>query len=104
MNGGDYIDEIKNLQRTIKTDTKNYKENLNGNTTKVESTIRKNLEEYRVKITKLLDDYKKNKLNLPDKEYTRRVNEIQDYRQLYSDLFNDFDAILSSKYGFVIIT
>lgn len=98
----DFLNEIKGLERTITADIKSYKSNMTGNTSKIEQSIRKNLESYHNSITQLGNEYKTNKSGLPEKEYLRRVNEIQTYKQLYQTLFSDYDNNLRDKYGYVI--
>jgi hypothetical protein len=97
------ITEFKNLERNIIDDLKVFKDSMNVNTVKIETNLKKSLDNFNNIVDKTLEDYKNPKIKneLPEKEYNRRVNEIQTFKQSYIKLNGDFDSLVSNKYGYV---
>jgi hypothetical protein len=84
-----FLEELKTIERSLQSDLKELKINAgtNVNTFNTENSIRKNLESYSSKINKTQEEYTKKakdiKYTIPEREYNRRVNEINDLRINY---------------------
>lgn len=103
------LTELKGIDRVIQNDIKEFKINSSTsvNTFNIENSIRKNLENYFNKLNKLNDEYDNNsntiKKNIPDREFNRRHNEIQDLFTIYNKNKSTYDGILDIKYGYVAL-
>ncbi len=111
-NGDNYtqtLDELKSIERNIQNDLKELKSisqnNNTANTFPIENTLRKNIDSYSSKINRLEDDYMKNskdiKYIIPEREYIRRLNEIQDLKANFGKIKEAYDSVLDNKYKFV---
>lgn len=102
-----FIQDLKSIEKTIQGDLKELKINAgtNVNTFNTENSVRKGLENYLSKVNKTNDDYKKNsmdiKYTIPEREYTRRVNEILELKNNYERIKSEFDSFLDIKYKYV---
>ncbi len=103
----DILQELKSIEKSIQNELREFKQigNSNSNTFSLENTLRKNLDSYSNKITKLNDDYIKNskdiKYIIPEREYNRRLNEIQDLKTNFSKYKESYDNLIDNKYKFV---
>lgn len=97
------LQEIKNVERSIQTGMKNLKDNVNGNTSLSEQQVKKSLDSFSSKINKVEEEYKggKIKYSLPEKEYNRRLNEIQELKQVYDKLNASYEGFVDNKYKYV---
>jgi len=102
-----FIQDLKSIEKTIQSDLKELKINAgtNVNTFNTENSVRKGLENYLTKVNKTYDDYKKNsmdiKYTIPEREYSRRVNEILEFKNNYERIKSEFDSFLDIKYKYV---
>ena len=102
-----FLQELKSIERSIQNDLKELKINAgnNVNTFNTENSIRKSLENYLNKLTKSQEEYTRNikdiKFSVPEKEYNRRVNEMQDLKSNYNSLKSNYDSVLDVKYKYV---
>lgn len=105
-----FIQDLKSIEKTIQSDLKELKINAgtNVNTFNTENSVRKGLENYLSKVNKTYDDYKKNstdiKYTIPEREYSRRVNEILELKNNYERIKSEFDSFLDIKYKYVSLS
>jgi hypothetical protein len=103
----DVCQELKSLEKTIQNELREFKKlaNSNTNTFGVENSLRKNLDAYSNKVNKLNEDYLKNskeiKYIIPEREYSRRLNEIQDLKNNFSKIKEGYDNLIDNKYSYV---
>jgi hypothetical protein len=100
------VQDFKNIERNIINDLRILKDTMNiAPTIKVEQNLQKSLNTFSTKVDKILEDYKNPKIKneLPEKEYNRRVNELQGHKQTYVKLNNEYDTLVNAKYGYVRI-
>jgi hypothetical protein len=102
-NNLDYIKEIKTFEKSIINEIKTFRSLNNSNSFKTEHNLRKIFEEYSSRLNKIADNLNSDKNSFPQKEYIRRYNEIQQYRQSYDKLYNEYENSLGEKYGYVFI-
>jgi hypothetical protein len=104
------VQDIKAVEKSIQNDLKELKSQIDttNNTYNVENSIRKALDRYLSMYTKLNEEYTKKSGKtsgylsmLPDKEYNRRVNEIQEIKITIDRLKTNYEGLLDSKYKFV---
>ena len=101
------LNELKSIERLIQADLKELKINSgnNANTFNTENSCSKNLNNYQLKISKLKEDYERNvkeiKFSIPEKEYNRRINEIQGLKSNYEELKSSYDSLIDLKYKYV---
>jgi hypothetical protein len=98
------IQNYKNIERQIITDLKTFKDTMNVSaTTKLEQNLQKAITDYSSKVDKTLEEYKSSKIkdDLPEKEYNRRVNELQAFKQSYIKLHIEYESLINNKYGYV---
>lgn len=102
------VEELKNFEKTIRGNLKELKNNIDTsqNTFSSENTIRRNLDSYHGKWTSFNSEYTKSKIAknaLPEKEFNRRLNEIQQLKDNFDKVNREYEDALNSKYKFVII-
>ena len=101
------LSEVRMIEKNIQNNLKEFKNIINSNTNSftIENSIRKGLDRYLTNFNKLNDEYVKNnkatKNALPDKEFNRRINEIQELRMVYDKLKNTFEEFCGQKYQYV---
>jgi len=102
-----FLQELKTIERSLQSDLKELKINAgtNVNTFNTENSIRKNLESYSSKINKVQEEYTKKakdiKYTIPEREYNRRMNEINDLRINYDRIKSEYDGLVDMKYKYV---
>jgi hypothetical protein len=102
------LSELKALERAIQADLKELKINSGNsvNTFNTENSCRKNLTNYLNKVNTLKEDYEKNvkeiKFSIPEKEYNRRINEIQKLKSNHDEMKSTYDSLIDMKYKFVL--
>jgi len=103
----DICQELKSLEKTIQNELREFKQlaTSNTNTFSVENSLRKNLDAYSNKLNKLNEDYLKSskeiKYIIPEREYNRRLNEIQDLKTNFSKIKEGYDNLIDNKYRYV---
>lgn len=100
----DTIKTLKNLEKTIHDNLKELRGQIekNVNTFNIENTTRKNIDKHLLTINKLSEEYTKKSTSvissLPEKEFMRRLNEVQDLKTLNNQLKSTYEGFLDSKY------
>ena len=103
----DIYQELKSLEKTIQNELREFKQlaTSNTNTFSIENSLRKNFDAYSNKLNKLNEDYLKNskeiKYIIPEREYNRRLNEIQDIKTNFSKIKESYDNLIDNKYRYV---
>jgi hypothetical protein len=99
------INELNNSKASIEQLIKEFKDKISSgaNTFQTENKIKDQLQSYTNKISKLSDEYTKSftaKNNLPDTEFSRRMNEINTQKTIYQTLKANFDSEVNAKYSY----
>jgi hypothetical protein len=103
----DIYQELKSLEKTIQNELREFKQlaSSNTNTFSIENSLRKNLDAYSNKLNKLNEDYLKSskeiKYIIPEREYNRRLNEIQDLKTNFFKIKESYDNLIDNKYRYV---
>ena len=102
-----FLQELKGVEKMIQNDLKELRINVgnNVNTSNTENSIKKNLDNYVGKINQFHDDYARNvkdiKFSVPEREYNRRVNEVQELKNNYDRMKGQYEGLLDTKYKYV---
>jgi len=99
--------ELKSLEKSLQSELRDFKQaaTTNVNTFNIENSLRKNFDSYTNKLTKLNEDYLKNskeiKYIIPEREYNRRLNEIEELKSNLAKLKESYDNLIDNKYRYV---
>jgi hypothetical protein len=100
----DIINELKASEKILVHMLKQLRNNKAANTVKLELDIRKGISEFGKKVDDIFEDYNsgsKAKTTLPEKEFIRRINEINSYKVTCGNLNSEYNGLVNSKYEYV---
>jgi hypothetical protein len=100
------IQELGSVERNINDSLSEMQKSIDigASTFTTEEKARKGLDNMMTIITKLETEYLKYntaKNALPEREYSRRINEIQSWKTSHGRLKGKYEGLISSKYGYV---
>jgi chromosome segregation ATPase len=101
----DFIKQIGDLGKNIKTELGNFKQKISSNdisTNNEEKSIDENLKQYKKLLDDLSDAYQLSKIpsELPEIEVDKRLKEIQQLEIEYTELIKNFSKLRNKKYKF----
>ena len=105
LNYKDFIKQIGDLGKNIKTELGNFKQKISSNdisTNNEEKSIEDNLKQYKKLLDDLSDAYQLSKIpsEFPEKELDKRLKDIQQFEIEYTELIKNFSRLRDKKYKF----
>jgi len=105
LNYKDFIKQIGDLGKNIKTELGNFKQKISSNdisTNNEEKSIDENLKQYKKLLDDLSDAYQLSKIpsEIPEIELDKRLKEIQQFEIEYTELIKNFSKLRNKKYKF----
>ena len=101
----DFIKQIGDLGKNIKTELGNFKQKISSNdisTNNEEKSIDENLKQYKKLLDDLSDAYQLSKIptEIPEVEVDKRIKEVQQFEIEYTELIKNFSKLRNKKYKF----